>query len=51
MISEKEQIHRSRSYKKCLTEKDRIFKEQQTKMNNTITKMKNTLEGINSTIA
>ena len=46
-ISEKEWRHRLRRYKKCLTK--RRFKEQ-TEMNNTINKMKNTLEGINSGI-
>ena len=46
-ISQKEWRHRLRRYKKCLTK--RRFKEQ-TEMNNTINKMKNALEGINSGI-
>ena len=44
-LRKKKQMHRLRSYKKCLA---RRFKEQAKK--NTVSEMKNTLEGINSRI-
>ena len=37
-----------RKYKKCLTRSRRT--KEQTEMNNTVTEMKNTLEGINNRI-
>ena len=47
-MTEIEWRHGSRKYKKCL-QRSRRTKEQ-TEMNNTIAKMKNTLEGINNRI-